>query len=108
MPDDGSGTRRSRRCRSARVSPGCCLRGFQAHVDVRVHRVLAEQVDPKLLACLGKPHETVETDNVGEYTTALVEMSHPQELQRHVSARSIQHAVASAIIEHVDVLVLMM
>lgn len=49
------------------------------HIDVRMHGMLAEEIDSKLFPSLGKSHQTIQGDDIGKRPTALIEMCHPQE-----------------------------
>ena len=60
-----------------------------AYIDVRMHRVLAQQVNTKLFARLGKSERSVESDNVREDPPTLVIMYHVKELQGHIPTWSV-------------------
>ena len=78
------------------------------HMHVRVHRMLAKQVDPEFLARFREPKHPVERDDIGENPSTLVVMYHVQKLQRHVSPGSIEPPMFCQLVEIIYPLVLMM
>lgn len=70
--------------------------------------MLAEQVDGKLLARLGEPHEAVEVDNVRKDAVAFAPVGHVEEATRHVAPRARERAVLCRLVKVVYLAVLAM
>jgi hypothetical protein len=55
-----------------------CAGHIRSHV--RVHGVLAQQVDAEFFACLGEAHHAVKGNDISEHAAAFVEVGHAEEL----------------------------
>lgn len=62
----------------------------ETHVDIGMHGVLAKHVDAKLFPRFGEPKQSIERDDIGEDSPALIEVRHVKESQRHIPPGSVR------------------
>lgn len=74
---------------------------------IRMHGVLAQEVDAEFLARLGEAHEAVQSEHVGEDAAPFVEMHHAEELERGFLGAGLESAVFGGAVVVVDAVVLL-